>query len=42
MIKFTSFQSLAEGAKLTPAELIKPNSSTGEDRIDILLRLINH
>jgi hypothetical protein len=40
MIKFTSFQSLAEGAKLTPAELIKPNSSTGEDRIDILLRLI--
>ena len=40
MIKFTSFQPLNEAAKLTPAELIKPNSSTGEDRIDILLRLI--
>ena len=40
MINFNSFQSLDEGVKLTPSELTKPNSSTGENRVEILLRLI--
>lgn len=40
MLSFNSFAPLSEAVKLTPSELSKPNSSTGEDRIDILLRLI--
>jgi len=40
MIKFSNFESIQEAVKLTPAELQKPNTSTGEDRIDILTRLI--
>ena len=31
---------IREAVKLTPGQLDKPNSSTGEDRIDILARLI--
>jgi len=40
MINFNSYQPITEGVKLTPAELTKPNGVTGEDRVDILLRLI--
>jgi len=40
MIGFSSFQPLSEAVRLTPAQLIKPNGQTGEDRVDILLRLI--
>ena len=40
MINFKQFETIKEAVKLTPAELQKPNASTGEDRIDILLRLI--
>lgn len=40
MIKFSEFGNLKEAVKLTPAELEKPNSSTGEKRADILIRLI--
>lgn len=38
MISFQKY--LKEGARLTPGELQKPNSKTGEDRLDILARLI--
>jgi hypothetical protein len=40
MISFSSFQPLSEAVKLTPSELAKPNGVTGEDRIEILIRLI--
>ena len=40
MKNFKQFGSIQEAVKLTPAELQKPNANTGEDRIDILLRLI--
>jgi len=39
-MRFKNFKPLQEAVKLTPAELDKPNSITGEARIDILLRLI--
>ena len=42
MKSFKSFklEPIQEAVKLTPGQLDKPNSSTGEDRIDILARLI--
>lgn len=43
MKKFLSYKpeiALREMVKLTPGELQKPNSVTGEDRLDILTRLI--
>jgi len=40
MIGFSTFKPLSEAVKLTPAELTKPNGITGEDRIEILLRLV--
>ena len=40
MKTFLSFDTIKEAVKLTPAELNKPNSVTGEDRLDILTRLI--
>ena len=42
MLLFKSFKSdiIQEAVKLTPAQLDKPNSITGEDRLDILKRLI--
>jgi len=43
MKKFLSYRpeiALREMVKLTPGELQKPNSVTGEDRLDILTRLI--
>ena len=39
-MRFKNFKPLQEAVKLTPAELEKPNSITGEARIDILLRLV--
>ena len=38
MISFQKY--IREGVRLTPGELQKPNSKTGEDRLDILARLI--
>lgn len=42
MLAFKNFKSdsIQEAVKLTPGELKKPNSITGEDRLDILVRLI--
>jgi hypothetical protein len=42
MLAFKNFNlgSIKEAVKLTPGELKKPNSITGEDRLDILVRLI--
>ena len=40
MIKLKRFNTLQEATKLTPAELNKNNSKTGEARLDILARLI--
>lgn len=42
MLAFKNFKSdsIQEAVKLTPGELKKPNSTTGEDRLDILVRLI--
>ena len=40
MKNFLSFDTVKEAVKLTPSELNKPNSVTGEDRLDILTRLI--
>ena len=42
MLAFKKFKSdsIQEAVKLTPGELKKPNSITGEDRLDILVRLI--
>ena len=42
MLAFKKFKSdsIQEAVKMTPAELKKPNSITGEDRLDILTRLI--
>lgn len=42
MLAFKNFKSdsIQEAVKLTPGELQKPNSVTGEDRLDILVRLI--
>jgi|ETNmetMinimDraft_35_1059890.scaffolds.fasta_scaffold06609_4 hypothetical protein len=42
MLLFKSFKSdiIQEAVKLAPAQLDKPNSITGEDRLDILKRLI--
>ena len=37
---FEQIEELQEAVKLTPSELGKPNSVTGEDRLDILTRLI--
>jgi len=42
MIKFSSFQPINEGAKLTPSELDKPNSKTNTPRINILADLIKN
>lgn len=40
MLSFKTF--LSEGVKLTPSELSKPNSSTGEARLDILKKQIQN
>lgn len=40
MLNFSNFKPLQEAVKLTPAELQKPNTVTGEARLDILARLI--
>lgn len=40
MIKLKTFKTIQEATKLTPAELNKNNSNTGEARLDILARLI--
>lgn len=44
MLAFKNFKSdsIQEAVKLTPGELKKPNSITGEDRLDILVRLIKN
>jgi len=44
MLSFKTFNpsAIQEAVKLTPAELNKPNSITGEDRLDILVRLIRN
>jgi hypothetical protein len=40
MKNFKDFKTLKEAVKMTPAQLDKPNSITGEARVDILIRLI--
>ena len=44
MLAFKNFKldSIQEAVKLTPAQLNKPNSVTGEERLDILVRLIKN